>query len=137
MYRHELANAPRRRGPGVGRGFYRPDVAPYHHGHVAGADVFLADQHDVGRLHHCIGCLDRPDEPFGLDHSQGFEWHASGTLTDCESVISNDVGRVKRLGSRRASFGRGIRCRESSDLITGALQRGHQLFLNRLEETRH
>jgi len=27
--------------------------------------------------------------------------------------------------------------RESSDLITGALQRGHQLFLNHLEETRH
>ena len=54
----------------------RADVAGYHHGHVAGADVFLAHKDDVGRLHHRIGRLDRPNETFGLDHSQGFEWHA-------------------------------------------------------------
>ena len=60
-------------------------------GHVASTDVFLADQHNVGRLHHRVGCLDRSDETFGLDHSQGFEWHAGGTLTDGVWVMSNDV----------------------------------------------
>ena len=25
-------------------------------------EVFLADEHDVGRLHHRVGCLDRSNE---------------------------------------------------------------------------
>ena len=75
---NELADAPRRRGPGVCCRFYCADVTAYHHSHVAGADVFPADKHDVGSLHHHVGCLDRPNETFGLDHSQGFEWHANG-----------------------------------------------------------
>ena len=76
-------SSPMRRGPSVCRSFHRADVAAYHHGDVAGADVFLAHEHDVGGLHHRIGRLDRPNETFGLDHSQGFEWHARRTLTDC------------------------------------------------------
>jgi hypothetical protein len=79
----DTSSPTRRGGPGVCRSFHRADVAADHHGHVAGTDVFLTDQHDVGRLHHRVGCLDRPNETFGLDHSQGFEWHANGILTDC------------------------------------------------------
>ncbi len=60
----------------------RADVATYHHRHVAGADVLLAHQDDAGRLYHRIGRLDCSNETFGLDHSQGFEWHASRTVTE-------------------------------------------------------
>jgi hypothetical protein len=59
--------------PGVCRCFHRADVTVYHHAHVASANVFLVDQHDVGRLHHRVGCFDGSNETFGLDHSQGFE----------------------------------------------------------------
>jgi hypothetical protein len=74
--------------------FTGADVAANHHRHVASTDVFLADQHNVGRLHHRVGCLDRSDETFGLDHSQGFEWHAGGTLTDGEWVVRRDPHHV-------------------------------------------
>ena len=43
----ELADATRRGGPGVCRSFHRADVAANHRAHVASADVFFADQHDV------------------------------------------------------------------------------------------
>jgi hypothetical protein len=59
--------------PAAVAAFRCADVAADHHGHVAGADVFLADQHHVGSLHHCVGCLDRLNEALGLDYSQGFE----------------------------------------------------------------
>src|SRR5712692_4026870 len=85
VHGHELADSPRGRGSGVCRRFHRADVAADHHGHVTGADVFLAHKDDVGSFHHRVGCLDRPNETSGLDHSQGFEWHANGTLTDCGS----------------------------------------------------
>jgi hypothetical protein len=55
VYRHELADAARGRRPGVCRGFHRADVAANHHRHVASTDVFLADQHNAGRLHHRVG----------------------------------------------------------------------------------
>ena len=73
----DTSSPTRRGGPGVCRGFDRADVAADHHGHVAGADVFLAHKDDVGRLHHRVGRLDRPNETLGLDHSQGLEWHAA------------------------------------------------------------
>jgi hypothetical protein len=42
-------------------------TSPRHHGHVTGADVFLADEDHVGGLHHGIGGLDRSDESLGFD----------------------------------------------------------------------
>ena len=39
--------------------FTAPDVAAHQHRDVAGADVFLADEHDVGGLDHRVGRFDR------------------------------------------------------------------------------
>jgi hypothetical protein len=44
MYGHELADAPCLGRPGVCRSVHGADVAADHHGHVAGADVFLANK---------------------------------------------------------------------------------------------
>ncbi len=89
-----------RGGPCVCRSFYCADIAAYHHGHVAGADVFLANEHDVRSLDHRVGCLDSPNESFGLDHSQGFEWHASGTVTECRRCPQCDDGKAFRIRCR-------------------------------------
>ena len=62
VHRDQLADAPRGGGAGVGRGLHRADVAAHHHRDVARADVFLADQHDVGGLDHGVGRFDRADE---------------------------------------------------------------------------
>ena len=67
--RDQLADAARGGGPGIGGGLDGADVAADHDGDVAGADVFLADQDDVGRLHHRVGGLDRPDEASRLDQA--------------------------------------------------------------------
>src|SRR5262249_61753257 len=48
--RYELADATRGGGAGVRRGLYRANVAAHHHGHVTGADVFLADERHVRGL---------------------------------------------------------------------------------------
>ena len=63
----ELADAARGGGAGVGGGLDGADVAADHDGDVAGADVFLADQDDVGGLDHGIGGLDRADETMRFD----------------------------------------------------------------------
>ena len=67
--RDQLADAPRRRGAGIGRGLHRADVAAHHHRDVAGADVFLADEDDVGCLDHRVGRFDRADQALGFHHS--------------------------------------------------------------------
>ena len=72
MHRHELADAARGGGSGIGRGLHSSDIAPNHHGDVPGADVFLADQRDIGGLDHRIGSFDRSDQSFCLYQSQRF-----------------------------------------------------------------
>ena len=57
-------------GAGVYRRLHRAHVAPDHDGDEAGADLLLADQLDIGRLHHGVCRLNRPDEAPGLHHSQ-------------------------------------------------------------------
>ena len=52
--------------------FTAPTSPAHEHGDIPGADVFLADEHDVGGLDHGIGGLDRADEAAGLHHSQRF-----------------------------------------------------------------
>ena len=79
MDRDQLADAARGGGAGVGRGLHRADVAAHQHGDVAGADVFLADQRDVGGLDHRVGGFDRADEAFGFDQPERF-CHAVRTL---------------------------------------------------------
>ena len=69
---HKLADAPRRGGARIGRRFDGAHIAAHHHGDVAGADVFLADQRDVGGLYHRIGRLDGPDQSAGFDETQRF-----------------------------------------------------------------
>src|SRR5262249_10894449 len=64
VYGHELTDAPRSGGPGVCRSVHCADGAAHHHGHIAGADVFLADQHDVCSLHHRVSCLERRNKTF-------------------------------------------------------------------------
>jgi hypothetical protein len=80
VHRNQLADAPRGGGARVGRGLDRADVAAHEHGDVAGADVFLADEHDVGGLHHRVGRFDRADQAPRFHHPKSI--HAR-TLTYC------------------------------------------------------
>ena len=66
---HQLADAARRRGAGIGRGLDRRDVAAHDGGHVAGADFFPADQRDLRRLDHRVGRFDHRDQTLGFDHA--------------------------------------------------------------------
>ena len=91
VHRHELADAPRRRGAGVGRGFHGRDVAAHDRGHVAGADLLPADQRDLGGLHHRVGRLDHRDQALGFDHPE--------RLTHC-CLLTN---RLQLLTADRAS----------------------------------
>ena len=45
-------------------------VAADHNGDQTGADLLLADEMNVSRLYHGVGCFDGADEAAGLDHSQ-------------------------------------------------------------------
>ena len=70
VHRHELADAARRGGAGVGRGLHRRDVAAHDGGHVAGADLLPADQRDLRRLDHGVGGLDHRDQALCFDHPE-------------------------------------------------------------------
>ena len=48
------------------------DIAADHHGHKTAADLLLADQMDVCRLDHGVGCFNGPDQASGLYHSECF-----------------------------------------------------------------
>ena len=66
----QLADAPRGGRAGIGRGLDRADVAAREHRDVAGADVLLADEHDVGGFDHRVGGLDGADEAARFDHAE-------------------------------------------------------------------
>jgi hypothetical protein len=64
VHRYELADA-----AGGGRASIRSrlngtDVPTYEYGHIARADVLLANQHNVSGFHHRVSRLDRADEAF-------------------------------------------------------------------------
>ena len=82
VHRHELADAARRGGAGVGRGLHGRDVAAHDGGHVAGADLLPADQRDLGGLDHGVGRLDHRDQPFGFDHPERLT-HSGLLQDDC------------------------------------------------------
>ena len=69
MYAVQLSHSLGRCRAGVHRRFHRAYIAPYHHGHQTGADLYLADEPHVGRLYHGIRCLDGSDQSAGFDHS--------------------------------------------------------------------
>ena len=55
VHGNEFADAARGGCAGIRRGFYRAYVTAHHHRDVARADIFLADQDDVGGLDHGVG----------------------------------------------------------------------------------
>jgi hypothetical protein len=99
--RNQLADAARGRGAGIGGGLHGADVAAHEHGDVARANVLLGHERDVGRLHHRVGGLDRPDETSGFDEAQCVTSHArllcqtSGGGAD----PARDAGTVAYCGS--------------------------------------
>ena len=70
--RHQFAHAPRRRRARVRSRFHRAHVATHRHGDIARADKLFPGQHDIRRLHHCVGCFDSANETLGLDHTECF-----------------------------------------------------------------
>jgi hypothetical protein len=68
--RDEFAHAPCGRRARIRCRLHGADVTAGQHRHVAGPDVLLADQDDVGRLDHGVGGLDRADEPAGFNHAE-------------------------------------------------------------------
>jgi hypothetical protein len=73
--RDELADAAGRGGAGIGGRLYGADIAAHQHRYVPSADVFLADEHDVGGLDHRVGGFHRSDQPARFDHAQRFRRH--------------------------------------------------------------
>src|SRR5580692_7628376 len=72
----QFAHAPGRGGARIGRGLHRAHVSPYHDRDISRADIFLADQDDVCRLHHRVRGFNRSNQALGLDHPQCFVGHA-------------------------------------------------------------
>ena len=70
MHRNKLADASRRRGTGIGCCLDRADIAAHQDRHVPRADVFRANQRDIGRFDHRVGSLDRADESAGFHHPE-------------------------------------------------------------------
>ncbi len=70
VHGHEFADAPGGGGARVGRGFHGPDVATHDCRDEPLVDLFPADEHDVGGLHHCVHGLDHGHEAAGLDHAE-------------------------------------------------------------------
>src|SRR5262245_12060316 len=70
--RDQLADTPRGGRAGIRRRLDRADISSYQNGHIALADVLLADQDDVSGLDHRVGRFHRPNEPARFNHAKGF-----------------------------------------------------------------
>jgi hypothetical protein len=75
MNRDQFANSPGGGGAGVRGSFDRADIAANEDGHVARANVFLADQLNIGGFDHRVSGFDRADKAFRLDHAESFHTH--------------------------------------------------------------
>jgi len=82
----ELAHAPRGGGAGVGSGLHGADITTHEHGDVAGTDIFLPDEDDVGGFDHRIRRFDGSDEAFGFHHAERICCHVR-TLPELRSII--------------------------------------------------
>src|SRR5215217_6108984 len=99
VHRNELPHASRRGGSRVGCGFDRTHVAADENRYIPGADVLLADKHDVRGLDHCVGGFDRSDQASRFHHAERFRCHqCDGTLTELRSIIPLSMPRVFSSG---------------------------------------
>jgi hypothetical protein len=104
MHRNQFADAPRRRGAGIGRGLHGPDVATHEYGHVPGANVFRPDEGHVCGLDHRVSRLDGPDETTGLDHTKRIA--LSFHLVDADDImLILSMQRTVRRGGLLCSLG--------------------------------
>src|SRR5215207_1925774 len=71
----EFADTARGGGAGVGGGLDGGDVAADDGRDEARADLLVADQRDVGGLHHRVGRLDHRHQPLRLNHAECFLRH--------------------------------------------------------------
>jgi hypothetical protein len=71
----QFTDAPGRSRSGISRGFHCANVSADKHGHISGANVFLAQQLHVGCFDHGISRFNGADKAFGLDHSECFKRH--------------------------------------------------------------
>jgi hypothetical protein len=69
VYADQLAYAAGRSGASVCCSFHRTDITAHKYRDVTGADIFFAQELDVGGFHHGVSGLNGPDEALGLDHS--------------------------------------------------------------------
>src|SRR5512140_2505418 len=69
MDRGQLADTLGRGSTGIRGSLHRADIAAHHHGHVPAADIFTADQGDIGGFDHRIRGFDRADQSLRLYHS--------------------------------------------------------------------
>src|SRR5262245_36492714 len=107
--RHELADAPRGGGAGIGCGLHGRDGAAGDGGHVPGANLIPADKRHFGGLHPGIRRFDHRDEPLGFDHPERFThsnlpYLISRTAASISAVSSRYVSRISpsASGTRRA-----------------------------------
>ena len=69
---YQLANTTGSSGSGVRGSFDGGNIATNDSGHKARADFFVADQHDIRRLDHCVCGFNRGDQAFRFNHSKCF-----------------------------------------------------------------
>ena len=134
--RDQLADAAGRGGAGVGGRLHGADIAAHQHRYIPRADVFLADERDVGGLDHRVGGFHRSDQPARLDHAQRFRRHRVRTVAELHSIIpamrrltrtAIVAWRVRRGRGVRAPRGHGAAGRVDRRLAERAARRGGRL----------
>src|SRR5437899_11489873 len=79
---------------GIGRGLDRGDVAPEKTGDVAAADLFPADQGDVGGFERGVSRFEEGAEAFCFDHSNGLLRHKKSAEFSMVSCLLAGSGAV-------------------------------------------
>ncbi len=67
---HEFAYPSCGGGTGISRGLDSTDVTSHQDGDVAGADIFLAHEHDIRAFNHRVRRFDGANETLGLHHAE-------------------------------------------------------------------
>ena len=85
MNADELTDAPGSDGTRFGRGFNRSKIATHEDRDIAIAQIFFANQNNVGRFCHRVGGLDSPYKTAGLYQAQRLV-HVSSLLVQRGNV---------------------------------------------------
>ena len=72
VHRDQFPDTPRGCRAGIGGGLDGADIAAHENRDIAGADLLLTDQHNMGRFGHGIRGLNGSHKPLGLDHAESF-----------------------------------------------------------------